>query len=95
MGFAYHVANAISISLFLYYGLLCLFADGMVDESERYGLARFCRFTWGHVNPCVLYRSRVGVAIRTRARSIHAQAPFRGGRARSSSRALRTAWSKL
>jgi hypothetical protein len=41
------------------------------------------------------YRSRVGVAICTKARSTHAQAPSRGGRARSSSRALRTAWSKL
>lgn len=45
MGSAYHLATVISIGLFLYYGLLCLFADGMVDEFERYGLPRFRRVT--------------------------------------------------
>ena len=45
MGLAFHLANAISIGLFLVYGLLCLFADGMVEEFERYGLARFRRLT--------------------------------------------------
>lgn len=45
MGSAYHLANVISIGLFMYYGLLCLFADGMVDEFERYGLSRFRRVT--------------------------------------------------
>ena len=47
MGSAYHLANVISIGLFLYYGLLCLFADGMVEEFERYGLSRFRRVTGG------------------------------------------------
>ena len=41
MGLGYHFANAVSISLFLYYGLACLFADGMVEEFERYGLPHF------------------------------------------------------
>lgn len=45
MGAAYHLANVISIGLFLFYGVLCLFADGMVDEFERYGLSRFRRLT--------------------------------------------------
>lgn len=45
MGLLYHLANVISIGLFLYYGLLCLFADGMVDEFKRYGLSRFRRVT--------------------------------------------------
>ena len=41
----YHVANAVSGALFLYYGLACLFANGMVDEFARYGLSRFRRAT--------------------------------------------------
>ncbi|NNM33956.1 MAG: hypothetical protein HKO53_12855 [Gemmatimonadetes bacterium] len=45
MGVAFHFANAISIALFLLYGLQCLFADGMVDEFERYGLTRFRKLT--------------------------------------------------
>jgi hypothetical protein len=45
MGLSFHVANAISIGLFLHYGLLCLFADGMIEEFERYGLSRFRRPT--------------------------------------------------
>jgi len=45
MLFAFHIAKVISIGLFFYYGLLCLFADGMVEEFERYGLSRFRRLT--------------------------------------------------
>jgi hypothetical protein len=45
MGLGFHLANTISISLFLVYGLLCLFADGMADEFERYDLSRFRRPT--------------------------------------------------
>lgn len=45
MELAYHAANAVSILLFLVYGTLCLFADGMVDEFERFGLARYRRLT--------------------------------------------------
>ena len=45
MGLAYHLANVISIALFLYYGLACLFANGMIDEFRRYGLSRFRRAT--------------------------------------------------
>ena len=41
MGLGYHFANDVSISLFLYYGLACLFADGMVEEFKRYGLPHF------------------------------------------------------
>ena len=41
----YHLANAASIVLFLYYGLACLLADGMVEEFERYDLSRFRRLT--------------------------------------------------
>lgn len=39
----YHVASAISIALFFFYGTACLFAGGMVEEFERYGLSRFRR----------------------------------------------------
>ncbi len=45
MGLVYHVANAVSIALFLYYGMACLVAGGMADEFERYGLSRFRRVT--------------------------------------------------
>lgn len=45
MELAYHAANAVSILLFLVYGVLCLFADGMVEEFERFGLARYRRLT--------------------------------------------------
>ena len=45
MGLAYHLANGISIALFLYYGAACLLANGMVEEFERYGLSRFRRAT--------------------------------------------------
>ncbi|HKK50533.1 MAG TPA: DoxX family protein, partial [Myxococcota bacterium] len=42
---AYHVANIVSILAFGTYGLLVLFADGMVEEFERFGLSRFRRLT--------------------------------------------------
>lgn len=45
MGLEFQIAKGASIALFLGYGLLCLFANGMVDEFERYGLARFRRLT--------------------------------------------------
>lgn len=45
MGSGFHLANAVSIGLFFGYGLLCLFADGMAEEFERYGLSRFRRLT--------------------------------------------------
>lgn len=45
MELAYHAANVLSILLFLVYGGLCLFADGMVEEFERFGLARYRRLT--------------------------------------------------
>jgi len=45
MGLEYHIANAVSIVLFLFYGIACLFAGGMADEFERYGLSRFRRVT--------------------------------------------------
>lgn len=45
MAIAYHVGTVLSIGLFLYYGLACLFADGMVAEFERFGLARLRRLT--------------------------------------------------
>jgi len=45
MGLPYHLANAVSIALFLYYGTACLFANGMVEEFERYGLLQFRRAT--------------------------------------------------
>ncbi|HSM07028.1 MAG TPA: DoxX family protein [Longimicrobiales bacterium] len=43
MALAYHAANAVSIILFLVYGLLCLLSDGMVEEFRRFRLSRFRR----------------------------------------------------
>jgi uncharacterized membrane protein YphA (DoxX/SURF4 family) len=40
---AYQASKALSISLFLYYGLSCLLSDAMVAEFERFGLSRFRR----------------------------------------------------
>lgn len=37
------MANALSILVFLGYGLLCLFSDRMVEEFRRYGLSHFRR----------------------------------------------------
>ncbi|MBT8405378.1 MAG: DoxX family protein [Gemmatimonadetes bacterium] len=45
MALSFHVCTTLSIALFLYYGIACLFADGMVAEFERFGLARFRRLT--------------------------------------------------
>ena len=41
----YEVLVVISILAFLFYGLSVLFSDAMVEEFERYGLARFRRLT--------------------------------------------------
>jgi hypothetical protein len=43
--FGYSAAALISAALFLVYGGLCLFSDGMEAEFERYGLSRFRRST--------------------------------------------------
>jgi hypothetical protein len=75
MGFGFHLANTVSIGLFLFYGLLCLFADGMVEEFERYGLSRFRRLTGalevlgavglaaGYVRPALWVVSGAGLAL--------------------------------
>lgn len=39
------ILTVVSVVLFLYYGLSCLFTDAMTEEFERFGLARFRRFT--------------------------------------------------
>jgi uncharacterized membrane protein YphA (DoxX/SURF4 family) len=45
MGYAYGSAVLVSAALFLVYGSLCLFSNGMEVEFERYGLSRFRRLT--------------------------------------------------
>ena len=45
MTFTYLAAVIVSAVLFIVYGLLCLFSNGMADEFERYGLSRFRRMT--------------------------------------------------
>ena len=45
MQLTYHILRALSIGAFLFYGLSCLFSNGMVDEFERFGLSRFRRLT--------------------------------------------------
>lgn len=75
MGLTFHLANAVSIALFLVYGLLCLFADGMVEEFDRYGLSRFRRLTGalevlgatglavGYLLPVIGILSATGLAV--------------------------------
>ncbi len=41
MNALYHVFKALSILLFLYYGLSVLVSNAMVAEFERFGLSRF------------------------------------------------------
>lgn len=41
----YELLVIVSILAFLFYGLSVLFSDAMVEEFERYGLARFRRLT--------------------------------------------------
>jgi len=41
----FQIAKVLSFGLFLFYGLSCLFADAMVDEFQRFGLANFRRLT--------------------------------------------------
>jgi uncharacterized membrane protein YphA (DoxX/SURF4 family) len=45
MDLAYRVSIFLSVLLFLYYGLSCLFSDGMMAEFRRFGLSRFRRLT--------------------------------------------------
>jgi uncharacterized membrane protein YphA (DoxX/SURF4 family) len=45
MAFTYGAAALVSAALFLVYGALCLFWDGMREEFARYGLSRFRRLT--------------------------------------------------
>jgi uncharacterized membrane protein YphA (DoxX/SURF4 family) len=47
MAIAYGVTALVSAVLFLVYGALCLFSNGMEEEFERYGLSRFRRLTGG------------------------------------------------
>ncbi len=47
MEITYQICKALSIALFLYYGLSCLFLDAMVAEFERFGLSRYRKFTGG------------------------------------------------
>ncbi len=73
MHLAFQAATGLSIILFLYYGLDCLFADGMVAEFERYGLSRYRKLTGslevlgaaglivGYVVPAVLVLASAGL----------------------------------
>jgi len=75
MDLAYHIANGVSISLFIPYGLLVLFADGMVEEFDRFGLQRYRRLTGvlevlgatglavGYLVPAVTVFSATGLAV--------------------------------
>jgi hypothetical protein len=47
MALALGAAIVVSAVLFLVYGLLCLFSDGMEAEFARFGLARYRRATGG------------------------------------------------
>jgi uncharacterized membrane protein YphA (DoxX/SURF4 family) len=47
MEFTYWAAVLVAAALFLVYGFLCLFSNGMEEEFERYGLSRFRRLTGG------------------------------------------------
>lgn len=45
LAYTYGAAVVIAAVLFLVYGGLCLFSNGMEAEFERYGLSRFRRLT--------------------------------------------------
>jgi uncharacterized membrane protein YphA (DoxX/SURF4 family) len=45
MDLAYRASIFLSALLFLYYGLSCLFSDGMMAEFQRFGLSPFRRLT--------------------------------------------------
>ena len=45
MAYASTTAVVVSAALFLVYGFLCLFSNGMQEEFSRYGLSRFRRLT--------------------------------------------------
>ena len=45
MAFTYGATAIVSAVLFLVYGGLCLFSNGMEEEFARYGLSRFRRLT--------------------------------------------------
>jgi hypothetical protein len=45
MNMLYHAFKVMSILLFLYYGMTVLFANAMVAEFARFGLARFRKLT--------------------------------------------------
>ncbi|TVP43221.1 MAG: hypothetical protein EA350_14110 [Gemmatimonadales bacterium] len=47
MQLLYQASTLLSILLFLFYGVRCLFSDGMVVEFERFGLSRYRRLTGG------------------------------------------------
>ena len=45
MHIVYQSSIVVSIAAFMYYGLSCLFTQGMVAEFERFGLSRFRKLT--------------------------------------------------
>ena len=45
MTYAYHGLTALSVLVFLYYGSTCLFANGMADDFDRFGMAHLRLFT--------------------------------------------------
>lgn len=45
MKVAVQISFALSVTLFLYYGLSCLFAGAMVKDFERFNLQQFRRLT--------------------------------------------------
>ena len=45
MNLLYEVARALSIALFLYYGVSVLVSDAMAAEFERFGLSRYRKLT--------------------------------------------------
>ncbi len=62
MNVAYVLANALSIPVFLGYGLLCVLSAGMVEEFQRYGLGRF-RFIVGWLEVAGALGLGVGFAV--------------------------------
>ena len=45
MKVAVQISFALSVTLFLYYGLSCLFAGAMIEDFDRFNLQRFRRLT--------------------------------------------------
>lgn len=75
MGTAFEISRAVSMALFLFYGISCLFSRHMEAEFERYGLSSLRKLTGalevagavgllaGYFVPVLLVAASAGLAL--------------------------------